>query len=186
MVDSSFDRDLKRTRVVLNPFELLMTRQLWLPEAEAVGIFMLLLPYVVKGRMTKDFPMLGRMAMVSTRKMRAIWPALATHFFDVSEDGTTFTLRESDWLTVQTVSMERQSLRRYLDRLVAFWGPACVYCGEESGTLEIEHIVPLARGGSDDFTNLTLACKPCNLQKRTQTAAEFGFPHIQEKAKQAH
>jgi hypothetical protein len=29
----------------------------------------------------------------------------------------------------------------------------------------VEHVVPTARGGSDDLTNLALACRACNLYK---------------------
>jgi len=47
-------------------------------------------------------------------------------------------------------------------------GAACAYCGRPFGTglpfsrPTIEHVVPLARGGSNALTNLVLACKPCN------------------------
>jgi hypothetical protein len=34
--------------------------------------------------------------------------------------------------------------------------------------LEIEHIIPKARGGSDDETNLWLACRMCNSFKGAQ------------------
>lgn len=34
--------------------------------------------------------------------------------------------------------------------------------------LEIEHIIPLARGGSDDESNLWLACPLCNGHKSTK------------------
>jgi hypothetical protein len=37
------------------------------------------------------------------------------------------------------------------------------------GLLEIEHIVPTARGGSDAEDNLWLACRMCNNFKGTQT-----------------
>jgi hypothetical protein len=30
---------------------------------------------------------------------------------------------------------------------------------------EVDHVVPLARGGSEDFANLALACRSCNLRK---------------------
>jgi len=36
-------------------------------------------------------------------------------------------------------------------------------------TLEIEHIVPLTAGGSNDDANLWLACHACNLFKGTKT-----------------
>jgi len=39
------------------------------------------------------------------------------------------------------------------------------------GPLEIEHIRPTARGGSDDEANLWLACRMCNNFKGVQTHA---------------
>lgn len=37
--------------------------------------------------------------------------------------------------------------------------------------LEIEHIVPISKGGTDDEANLWLACRSCNLYKSNQTRA---------------
>ena len=69
-------------------------------------------------------------------------------------------------------------------RLLEKWQRCCVYCGAKDVPLQIEHIVPRARGGTDRVSNLTLACEPCNQRKGTQTATEFGFPEIQAQAKQ--
>ena len=41
----------------------------------------------------------------------------------------------------------------------------CQYCGRSGVELEIDHIVPLARGGTDDVKNLITACKDCNRGK---------------------
>ncbi len=59
----------------------------------------------------------------------------------------------------------------------------CVYCGVQGVPLEIDHLLPKARGGSNSASNLTLACRPCNQRKGQQTAAEFGFPDVQAKAR---
>ena len=59
----------------------------------------------------------------------------------------------------------------------------CAYCKSENVPLQIEHIVPRSRGGSNRVSNLTLACKPCNLKKGTLTAEEFGYPEVQRQAK---
>src|SRR5215471_17672941 len=59
----------------------------------------------------------------------------------------------------------------------------CAYCHEEGIPLEVEHIIPKSRGGSDRVSNLTLACRPCNQRKGNQTAAEFGHPEVQAQAK---
>ncbi len=66
--------------------------------------------------------------------------------------------------------------------LLLKWGHRCAYCGERDVPLQIEHIIPLSRGGSNRVSNLTLACGRCNLDKGTQTAQEFGFPNIQDQA----
>jgi 5-methylcytosine-specific restriction endonuclease McrA len=68
--------------------------------------------------------------------------------------------------------------------LLEKWGCACAYCGAEGVPLEVEHIVPRIRGGSNRVSNLTIACHPCNEAKGRRTAAEFGHPEIQQKAKQ--
>jgi 5-methylcytosine-specific restriction endonuclease McrA len=67
--------------------------------------------------------------------------------------------------------------------LLQKWGRRCAYCGTKDVPLQIEHLVPKARGGSDRVANLTLACEPCNQRKGNQTATEFGFPQLLAQAK---
>ncbi|MGB8266179.1 MAG: RNA-guided endonuclease IscB [Candidatus Velthaea sp.] len=52
-------------------------------------------------------------------------------------------------------------------------GRSCAYCDKKDTPLEVEHIVPRSRGGSDRVSNLTLACRPCNQRKGNAPAAEF-------------
>jgi 5-methylcytosine-specific restriction endonuclease McrA len=50
----------------------------------------------------------------------------------------------------------------------------CNYCDEplqERG--EVDHLLPVARGGDDFPPNLTLACTTCNRDKHAKTAEEF-------------
>ena len=54
----------------------------------------------------------------------------------------------------------------------------CVYCKVQNVPLEIEHIIPVSRGGSNRISNLALACRPCNQRKGSQTADEFGYPNL--------
>jgi 5-methylcytosine-specific restriction endonuclease McrA len=49
----------------------------------------------------------------------------------------------------------------------------CVYCGKKNVPLEIEHVIPKSRGGSDRISNLTLACHNCNQIKGNQSVKEF-------------
>lgn len=71
-------------------------------------------------------------------------------------------------------------LREYL---LEKFNRTCAYGGEKDEPLEIEHIIPRSRGGSNRVTNLTLACHKCNQTKGNQTAAEFGHPEVQARAK---
>jgi hypothetical protein len=56
-------------------------------------------------------------------------------------------------------------------------GAACVYCGVNSGPMEIDHILPWSRGGEHSPENLTVACRPCNRSKRDRTPEEMGWSH---------
>ena len=66
--------------------------------------------------------------------------------------------------------------------LLEKWQRTCAYCGKTNVPLEIEHLTPRSRGGSNRVSNLTLACTPCNQKKGNRTAAEFGYPGLQAKA----
>lgn len=61
-------------------------------------------------------------------------------------------------------------LREYL---LEKWGRTCAYCGATDVPLEVEHIVPRSRGGSNRPSNLTLACHPCNARKGNQPIDSF-------------
>lgn len=49
----------------------------------------------------------------------------------------------------------------------------CAYCNDYSTLYEVEHILPLSRGGLHDIKNITVACPPCNRRKGNKTAEEF-------------
>ena len=49
----------------------------------------------------------------------------------------------------------------------------CVYCGAKDVPLEMEHVVPRAKGGSNRTNNLVLACRKCNQKKGSNSIDEF-------------
>ncbi|MCW2917748.1 MAG: endonuclease domain protein [Actinomycetia bacterium] len=57
--------------------------------------------------------------------------------------------------------------------LLAKWDRTCAYCGATGIPLNIDHIQPRSRGGSDRISNLALACIPCNQEKDATPVQEF-------------
>lgn len=57
----------------------------------------------------------------------------------------------------------------------------CQYCGRGRGelgyreSLTRDHIVPISRGGGNDWRNVVTACSRCNLEKGDRTPREAGM-----------
>jgi len=86
---------------------------------------------------------------------------------------------EISGIEYQQGTLQGYHVREYL---LEKWDRKCAYCGKTDVPLEIEHIYPLSRGGSDRVSNLTISCHDCNQKKDDKTAEEFGHPEIQKKA----
>ena len=54
--------------------------------------------------------------------------------------------------------------RKTSSRIIARDGGVCSYCGGVADTTD--HVIPKARGGTDDDSNLVASCRPCNSRKK--------------------
>jgi 5-methylcytosine-specific restriction endonuclease McrA len=61
-------------------------------------------------------------------------------------------------------------LRHYL---LTKWEQRCAYCSATGIPLEIDHVQPRSKGGSDRVSNLVIACHPCNQAKGEQPLEAF-------------
>ncbi|MDY6896730.1 MAG: RNA-guided endonuclease IscB [Cyanobacteriota bacterium] len=57
--------------------------------------------------------------------------------------------------------------------LLEKWGRECTYCGKKDVHLQIEHIYPKSKGGSNRVSNLCLSCEKCNYKKGNKPVEEF-------------
>lgn len=89
---------------------------------------------------------------------------------------------EINGVEYQQGELQGYAVREYL---LEKYHRKCAYCKKKNIPLEVEHIIPKSRGGSDRISNLTLSCHTCNQKKGKQTAEEFGYPNIQKQAKQS-
>ena len=57
----------------------------------------------------------------------------------------------------------------------------CQYCGRSAAELKPresltrDHLIPLSRGGTNDWTNVVTACSPCNTRKGNRLPEELGM-----------
>jgi 5-methylcytosine-specific restriction endonuclease McrA len=118
-----------------------------------------------------------------------IWVARLRHLTPVtalSQELVKFDTQAMQDPEISGVEYQQGTLLGYEVReyLLEKWGRKCAYCARQNVPLQVEHIVPKARGGSNRVSNLTLACEPCNDAKGKRTAAEFGHSEVQAQAKQ--
>ena len=61
-------------------------------------------------------------------------------------------------------------LREYM---LEKWQRKCAYCQVTNIPLQIDHIIPRSKRGSNRVSNLTLACEKCNTKKGNKSIEEF-------------
>lgn len=86
-----------------------------------------------------------------------------------------FDLQQMENPEISGVEYQQGELAGYEVReyLLNKWDRKCAYCGSENVPLQVEHIHPKAKGGSNRISNLCLACEKCNLKKGAQDISVF-------------
>ncbi|NEQ87121.1 MAG: HNH endonuclease [Moorea sp. SIO2I5] len=77
---------------------------------------------------------------------------------------------ELSGIEYQQGTLHGYEIREYL---LEKWNRKCAYCGGKDTRLEVEHIKPKSKGGSNRISNLTLACHSCNQAKSNQDIELF-------------
>jgi len=100
----------------------------------------------------------------------------------ISQELVRFDMQAMQNPEISGVEYQQGELAGYEVReyLLEKWGRTCAYCGAKDVSLQIEHIDPRSKGGSNRVSNLTLACEPCNQRKGNRPVSEFlaGKPEV--------
>ena len=111
------------------------------------------------------------------RKLRSICPITRISYENCKFDTQLMRNAEISGIEYQQGTLHGYEIREYL---LEKFQRKCCYCGAENLPLQVEHIIPKSRGGSNRVDNLCIACNPCNKEKGSKTATEFGYPNIQK------
>jgi len=86
-----------------------------------------------------------------------------------------FDLQQLENPEISGIEYQQGELQGYEVReyLLNKWDRKCAYCRKTNVPLQIEHIHPRAKGGSNRISNLCLACEKCNSLKGTQDVEQF-------------
>ncbi len=93
----------------------------------------------------------------------------------LSQELVKFDLQQMENPDISGAEYQQGILQGYEVReyLLEKWNRMCAYCGQKDIPLQVEHICPRAKNGSNRISNLTLACEPCNTKKGTQEIQVF-------------
>src|SRR5216110_1251385 len=93
----------------------------------------------------------------------------------ISMELVKFDMQKMENPEIAGVEYQQGTLQGYEVReyLLEKWQRKCAYCQKKDVPLQVEHIHPRAKGGTDRISNLTLSCKKCNRAKGTKDIKEF-------------
>ncbi|NJN29521.1 MAG: HNH endonuclease [Synechococcales cyanobacterium RM1_1_8] len=93
----------------------------------------------------------------------------------VAQELVRFDLQKMQNPEISGVEYQQGELQGYEVReyLLEKWGRQCAYCGAKDTPLEVEHIHPKSKGGSNRISNLSMACHDCNQTKGNSDIRDF-------------
>ena len=62
----------------------------------------------------------------------------------------------------------------------------CQYCGSNTSSMTIDHIIPKDKGGKDSWDNLVAACKKCNIDKGNYLLNEINMKLLKKPARPSY
>lgn len=108
---------------------------------------------------------------LSSEQMAGVVDILAD--FEAAEEARKLAQRERSARRRALLDVDPREWERLRTMVLNRDGYICTYCHTYTGPFEVDHIVPLSRGGKSTMDNLCVACGPCNAGKRDKTPEEW-------------
>ena len=108
--------------------------------------------------------------LVTVACLRRIAPISA-----ITQELVRFDMQQMQDPEITGIEYQQGTLAGYEIReyLLEKWGRECAYCGAKGSPLNIDHVHPRSRGGSNRISNLAPACIPCNESKGNRDIRDF-------------
>jgi hypothetical protein len=104
------------------------------------------------------------------KKMKSLAPIKSVSVEHVKFDMQKLSNPEVSGVEYQHGKLFGYEVKEYL---LEKYGRKCSYCGAENVPLQIEHIIPKSKGGTDRIDNLAIACVKCNQEKSNMMPKEY-------------
>ncbi|MFL5626516.1 MAG: RNA-guided endonuclease IscB, partial [Ktedonobacteraceae bacterium] len=93
----------------------------------------------------------------------------------ISQELARFDMQALENSEIEGVEYQQGTLKGYEVRgyVLLKWNHQCAYCDARDVPLELDHVHPRSRNGSNRVSNLVAACTPCNQRKSNQDIREF-------------
>ena len=98
----------------------------------------------------------------------------------MTSNGSCYRCNSEDWerfshiRRAREIGAEGQFTKAEVEALFQRQGGKCAYCTKSIRKgYHVDHVVPLARGGTNWITNIALACARCNVRKGATDPLEY-------------
>ena len=122
------------------------------------------------GRLLPSLESRVRNVLTWVRRLMRLCPVTAISLELVRFDTQALQHPQIEGVEYQQGTLFGYEVREYV---LLKWNHQCAYCDGRDVPLELDHVQPRAKGGSNRVSNLTLACTDCNQRKGHQDVRDF-------------
>lgn len=122
------------------------------------------------GRIPADDESLARIGQVPL----SVWMKHKEYIAPCFREEGDFWFLDHNWVAIGAIGTIRPAISAALrSKVMRRDNYRCIYCGDASGPFDLDHIIPVSKGGATVAENLGCACASCNRSKGAKTPEEW-------------